>query len=194
MKGLLIGLVGLLTLGGCAASGPTSFHIAAERYDEAFAIAKDEVMRLGFVLHRVDARNGVIATNAVSTAGLGTPWTRTEASLGAEIDSFLQRDQRRVLILFEPPEHAENVDTAAVDRRAASGELVCRVSASREILHRPGLRLSPEAVQLSSVTRSALDAEKTDATIIRPVGEDEALSRTLARRIERRLARGDDRG
>lgn len=190
----MIGLAGLLTLGGCAASGPTSFRVAAERYDEAFAIAKDEVMRLGFALHRVDARGGVIATDAVSTAGLGTPWTRTEATLGAEMESFLQRDQRRVLILFEPPDHAEKVDAAGMDRRAASGELVCRVSASREILHRPGLRLSPGAVQLSSVTRSALDAETPDPTIVRSAGEDEALSRSLARRIERRLAQGDDRG
>lgn len=190
----MLALAGLLTLGGCAASGPTSFPIASDRYEQAFDIAKNELQRLGFDLVRVDARGGVIATNAVSTAGLGTPWTRTEATLGAEAASFMERDQRRVLIEFVPTEDVSDAPWPGVDRRAIDGALVCRVSAIREVLHRPGLRLSSEAVRLSSVTRSEAGAEFTEEFIVRPAGADEALSKKLARRIERRLAQEGEHG
>ncbi len=191
MKGFIIALAGLLTLGGCAAKGPTSFRVPEGRYAEVFDIAKDEVQKLGFELVRIDARGGVITSGAVVTAGLATPWTRTEASFGEEFGSFLHRDQRRVSVHFTPEVVEEEAPVGNVDIRAFSGVLDCNVVAIREILHRPGLRLSPVAVRLSSVSPTGLTDDPDTDPIVRTVGEDKALSQKLARRIEKRLAEGE---
>ena len=189
MKGIIAALAGLLTLVGCASSGPTSFPVASDDYAKAFTAAKEEMQRLGFEFTRVDARGGVIATRAVSSAGFATPWNQSEASVGDEFASFVERDQRRVVVYFEIPDVDETVEESIepIDVRAYQGELSCRVEATRELLHRPGFRLSTTAVRLSSVTRSPEDAAVEDPTIARSVGEDLDLSRKIARRIERRL-------
>lgn len=191
MKILLVALVMVSALlGGCRASGPTTLTIQGRQYEAAFDAAKDEIRKLGFELQRVDARGGVIATAPESTAGLATPWTTTEVTLSAEAQSFMHRDQRRVAVFFDPVDvgGAGAAGPDDVDRRAVDSAMMVRVLATREILHRPGLRLSTAATRLSSVTTDGAGQEGAGSgAIVRDAGEDEALSRLLAKRIARRL-------
>ncbi len=176
----------MLLLGGCAAGGGRSAVLApASRYAETFEAAKEELVSRGFALERVDARGGLIVSTPVSTAGLATPWTHTEIGAGAEVDSFLHRDRRRVTVLFEPAD----VDPAAaeqVDLRYYDGPIVARVSATRERMHRPGLRLSSAGVRLTSVSGAAEQPE----VVTFDAGADAGLAAAVARGIARRAGVG----
>jgi len=165
---------------GCAANGPAGFTVAPGEYARAFDLARDELLRRGFALELVDARGGVILSAPAESGGLATPWSRTEGSLGQEVGSLLHRDRRRVTIRFEPADAAE----AGAPLTQIAGSLTAGVAVEREILHRPGLRLSAAGVRLSSTTESA----ETPRVIARPAGEDPALARRIARRIRRGLS------
>ena len=176
-----------LALAGCASHGPTALLVPTGRYAETFDAAKEELIRRGFTLRLVDARGGVIASAPVSTAGLATPWTKTEASFAGEVESFLHHDQRRVTIRFAPVEASpDGSDRQGVDRRAVAGSMVARVVATRERLYRPGFRLSPVGVRLSSVHGEGA-SEPAPSVVVRDVGEDAALSASIAARLAREL-------
>ena len=175
-----------LGLGGCRSAGgeSTAFTVSAGSYEATFDAAKEAVRRLGFGFERIDARGGIIRTDAVSTGGLATPWTKTEASFSQEVDSFLHRDERRVDISFETTVSGDEKDPNGVDYRSAQGDLVCRVRAIKTRLFRPGLRLSPTAVRLSSVERDlSISQGELPKAIKRTAGDDDALAGRVVRRI-----------
>lgn len=173
-------------------------------YPAAFDAATEVVRRLGFELARIDASAGIVTTNTVSTAGLATPWMRTEADLSQEIESFLLRDQRRVVITFDPGVHVDEGDTpggvaggsgvspAALDRRYDDRELVCRVEVKKERLSRPGLRLSPDAVRISSVMTLGDSEKDSRAVVVRDAGKDEKLAGLIVERILVRLSQSQE--
>ncbi|TVQ62020.1 MAG: hypothetical protein EA378_06015 [Phycisphaerales bacterium] len=106
---MLVWLAGAWSLGGCAggagSTGP-SVTLPGDRYAEAFRETRNLLLGQGFVLERVDAREGVITTRAKGTAGLATPWDREQASLRHEMRDTLNRHQRAVRVEFtaaEPP-------------------------------------------------------------------------------------------
>lgn len=190
MKWLAGSILMALVFAGCASTGPTTVQIPPGGYAQAFSITKDEIRSLGFTLARIDARDGVITSAAKSSAGFATPWIHTEASFGANVDSFFHRDQRRMTISFEPVGEVADARASPLgpDRRSWKGELTCNVSVMHERLYRPGLRLSPVAVRLSNVTSFDADAGGAPpATIIREIGEDTHLESKLARLIRDRL-------
>ncbi len=184
----IVSIVALaLFIGGCASGGGRSAVLApASRYAETFESAKEELISRGFALERVDARHGLIVSTPVSTAGLATPRTRTEIGAGGEIDSFLHRDQRRVTIRFSAAGDGDKAPAADLDLRSYDGPIVAHVAATRERMHRPGLRLSSAGVRLTSVG----DSPGRPDIVTFDAGEDVDLAAAVARGIARRAGVG----
>jgi len=168
---------------GCATGGPTGWTIPAGDYAQAFQATKETLRRRGFTLDRVDARGGVIITAPAESAGLATPWSRTEGSPAGEIASFLHRDRRRVTVRFAPDD-ADEPEAGGVDRMHYVGPITASVVVEREIIHRPGFHLSSTGVRLSSVSSSTAGAERI---IVRSAGEDRALAHAIAAPLIRRF-------
>lgn len=172
----------LVCAGGCAsAGGRATALLPSSRYADTFEAAKEEIISRGFALERVDARQGLIVSSPISTAGAATLWTRTEVGAGAEVESFLHRDRRRVTVRFTAAGGVDGAGTG-VDLRFYDGPIEARVEAVRERMHRPGLRLSSAAVRLTSVT----DAPEQPEVVLFETGDDPGLAAAVARGIARR--------
>lgn len=88
-------------LGGCAAQSPDLF-VPASDYSATFAAARDVLHSYRFTLDRVDARAGVLTTAAKPTAGFFTPWDTEQSTLSQEWEDTINKQQRRVDIVFTP--------------------------------------------------------------------------------------------
>lgn len=142
----------------------------------AFDLARDVLREEGFMLDRVDAAAGVITTRPKTTAGVATPWDSEQSSAEQEIDDLANRQQRTVRITFEPVDRPTPLATAAASGVAAAtseapepvadevgwsdlrqtslsqigGEMRMSVRVIVERLNRPGWRVNPVSVRLST--------------------------------------------
>jgi hypothetical protein len=183
-------LVLAVCLGGCRAQappGPRTVAFERERYEHVFQSTKDELRRLGFVLDRIDGREGVITTRPKESTGLASPWEMDESSLRQELENYLQRQRRRVEATFVPADAAAGL-VDDVDDPAAMIELRVRVVVER--VYRFGLQVDPQSVRLASVWRDPvledLGAQPSFATRFE---EDDWLAARIAARVGRDLGR-----
>lgn len=88
-------------LGGCAAQSPDLF-VPASDYSATFAAARDVLHSYRFTLDRVDARSGIVTTTSKPSAGFFTPWDTEQSTLSQEWEDTINKQQRRVEIVFTP--------------------------------------------------------------------------------------------
>lgn len=206
--GPLIVALTALVLGGCASAPPASgaggrIAVEAGRYEEAFAIARDELARLGFRTERVDAYAGVISTEPRPSGGLATPWDREQTSLKSEAADLFHPQRRTVRIAFVPAERADALPSdepvtqitgegmpEPMTSLSANTPLVARVEVLIEREYRPHLRVSSVSVESSRRTEDPQLAPRAMNRSFQVVTQrDHALESALARRIAERLLR-----
>lgn len=201
-------------LSGCAARPPhvTGAPVAPGSYDAAFVAAKDSLREFAFELDRVDGVGGLISTHTRRSSGIATPWIPHSDGLGGAVDGAFEYERRRAVVTFDAPDAprspapetsgAEAPATAAAPAAdpgvpewniarepvAPDNALTANVRVWVERVYRPGRRVSPTSVRLSSFTS---DPELRDAglepAIIVPVREDPSLAAKIAADISRRL-------
>lgn len=153
--------LGMMMIGGCAVLGAcassvqelneagSTMPVAADRYDTTFDAARQVLRDRGFILERVDAREGVITTQPKTTAGLVTPWDREQQAFDQELEDLFERQQRVVRITFEPTAQAGDVAVGSPGDLPA-GERAMRVQVTIQRVHIPGRKIEPEAISQTS--------------------------------------------
>jgi hypothetical protein len=209
---LAASLVPAWLVSGCASSGgraagayetpvapdtqpaPARWDVPAGAYPRAFDAARDVLRDMNFMLERVDAQAGVIATQQKGTAGIVTPWDREQSTLGQEVEDTLQRQKRAVRVEFVPAGGGGGGADAGADlsvddlrRLAQAGTGVqMRVSVDVYRWHQPGWRLNTQAILYSTYTRDP-QAEARGMTFYGvATGRDDALAERIASEIRRR--------
>lgn len=180
-------LLVLPTLGACARDdhGPSTFRIPSAEYAIYFDSARDVLREYHFDLERVDARAGVITTRPVAAAGWATPWIDHASTWTQATDDLLHRNRRTASILFAPVARETNisraVDPTTGDLRTFEGTVEVSVSVILEEVYRPGRRVSPTSIRLTSFTVNPADGD-LDVQQLRTktVGADSTLARRIA--------------
>jgi hypothetical protein len=173
------------TFGGCAAKGPAELPIASGGYDAAFDAARSALTAARFELDRVDARAGVITTQARETGGIATPWDREQTTLSQEIEDAANQQRRRVRVVFEPVSGPAGPE---VDLRTTPEPLVARVEVAVDRVRKPGWTLDATAVQYSgrAVSRRLRDRGLYPEYAV-PFSQDTELAKRLAARMRETL-------
>jgi len=153
---LLVSVATLLS-GGCSrAPAPEFIDIPADNYAEAFQATKDVLRAWGFELDRVDARLGVVTTHPRASAGLATPWIPHSRGLADSTAGLLHHERRIARATFAPRKDEgppEVLDPASpLDLRTIDTPLVLMMSVEVQRLYRPGQRLAPASIRLTSET------------------------------------------
>lgn len=186
---LLIAVFFGASLGGCQASAPkaTSMRISPGAYAATFQAVKDELRASGFELDRIDARAGIITTRPHFSAGLATPWVRDESTFGQEVDGFLNRHRRTVIVRFAPSD-GESSSDPPVDRRLLDVEIRASVEVRVERIHRLGLRPSSSSIRLSSVAEHGEYADASEPLwTTTTVNDDELLAARIVGGVTHRV-------
>lgn len=174
----------LMCVGACASrpSGPEAWRLDlnAGEYAAAFDAARDELRDQGFILERVDARSGVITTQAKTTAGLATPWHGEQSTARQELEDLLQRQQRLVRITFEPEADGE--------APSITGPVRMLTSVTVQRVNTPGFKLEPEAIRQSSFYVDPVLADRRmQPNYAVSLTQDPALAERITRRVESRI-------
>lgn len=173
-------------VGGCAgANGPSEIKVNPGQYAAAFDAARESLIGRRFNLERVDARAGVITSQAKTTAGLATPWDLEQSTLNQEVEDLFDSQQRRVRITFEV---VGEESTPPEDFRTVKGPITARVEVVVERIHASGWRIEPTAVRYSSYAHDpALAGRDMYPTYAVPFSQDPRLASRIAHEIRGRL-------
>ena len=201
MKRIRIVIAGLAAcaLGACSGHVPASgddamispgatLHVESGQYGAAFDGSRDVLRDLGFILDRVDAQQGVIATLPKGTGGIATPWDREQSGLGDRLEDAVQRQRRVVRIEFAPAgiePGSEEVRDLRLDQRA----LDAQVSVTVYRVNQPGWRLNTQAILESTYTRDPRLDERSMGLYSVAARRDDELARRIAERVRERLER-----
>jgi hypothetical protein len=194
----------LVSIGGCA-SAPRDVvtTVPAANYAQTFEAAKATLRDYRFVIERVDARAGVITTQAKGTAGLITPWDKEQTTTRQELEELINQEVRTVRVEFIPlgtPERdpvinarkatltpADQANADLIDLRDLGQDLQCRVVVAVDRLHRPGRLLSTKTIR---GTRNYEDPDLNQRGIAplsaESLGRDENLEKRLTAEIQKR--------
>lgn len=174
-----------------APPAPARINLGPSGYGRAFDAVKDELRRLGFTLARVDAREGIITTEPLDSAGFATPWMQVESTDRQEVEGYLHRQRRRVEATFVDAGGAPAPD----DLRLAESGLTLRIRVIEDRVHRPGVQLHTTSVRLANVARDpAMEAIGVQPSVASALGEDERLARRIADRLRPALEGPHDAG
>lgn len=194
--------------GGCAGSRAATNRVQVEQagYATAFNAAIEKLRELGFQPDRIDARAGIVTSEPLGSAGLLTPWDRTQGSLGDELGDAVHRQRRVVRIEFVPVNDAEpdpqsplvtspGSQAGPVSIPAPVGEsraLSARVRVTIERVERANEQLDPSSIRLSTRGRDdQLAARRMWPTYSVARQRDVDLEREIAGAIQDALARTD---
>ena len=168
---------------GCAAPGPRTeqLSVPSGAYSRAFAAARQTLREADFFVDRADAALGVITTRPKDGAGLATPWDQDQSSARQELDDLFNRQSRQVRVTFEPVPSTRVVP----DLRDDPGALVARVRVTLLRRHRPGWRLEPSSIRLTSrFSDSDLAARELEPEYAVAIESDPALESRLLNSIK----------
>lgn len=181
-------------LGGCASTAPAEVRVEAAEYRAAFEAAREVLFSYRFPIERVDARAGVLTTGSKPTSGLLTPWDSEQSLPSQEWEDTINRQQRRVEILFSPVRADSSVtpEIRVDGARDRSTDLIdlpqptlARVVVVVERLYTPGLRPNTRATALYTATLDTQSREPGPVAVA--ISDDPPLARRIAREIEDRL-------
>lgn len=152
-----------LLLSACATSSPVSSSppnatIAAEQYEAVFDRAKQVLRDANFTIDRVDARRGVITTEATPSVGLITPWLGHHRTDGEAWQGFVHHEQRRATVLFEP------AGGEPEDLRTFDGEIAFTVRVDVERIEQPGRRHDASGILFTSTSPKLEDDRSIGGT------------------------------
>lgn len=177
-------------LGGCASAKGTSrtVEVGAGSYAAAFDATREVLRSYRFTLERVDARAGVITTEARFSSGLATFWDPVQSDGGQELMETLNYEGRRARVVFSRPGSAsadggvlapgvgeetpqalrdEGVmadgsvrPTLDEDLREEVGPLVMKVDVIVDRVQRPGRRVETSSMSRSTFTMDTALAER----------------------------------
>lgn len=162
----------VLALSACATrEGPSQTSIPGledqASYEAAFQAARDELRDRGYLLDRVDAAAGVITTQRSGVPG--------------GVGDVLNRQRHYVRVTFSPP-GGEVVE---------AGSRTVDVRVITERVSRPGWRVPPASVRLSSTTADpSLDDRGLRPVYAVPIEDDASASAELLGAIRRRIGHG----
>lgn len=194
-RAALLALALLPLTGGCAAPGPAQnqLEVSAPDYPAAFQAAQAVLRDGDFILERVDAQAGILATAIKPTAGAATPWDREQTSVQNEVEDLFNRQARSVRVSFTVPNAAPDAPGHS-DLRTATTPLSMRVVATLYRRQRPGWRPEPTGVSLhrrwqdtQSPTAPTRPGDEPPEQIV-AFDEDRALAALLVEKIRTRLA------
>ena len=203
MKTIRIAIAALTAcvLGACSGHGPASsasdgavtapgamLPIAPGQYAATFDQTRDVLRDLGFILDRVDAQQGVIATLPKGTGGLATPWDREQSGLGDRAEDAVQKHQRVVRIEFAPA-GTEPGTVEVRDLRTDQRPLEAQVSVTVYALNQPGWRLNTQAILESTYTHDPQLDERGMGLYSVAIRRDDDLARRIVRRVQERMER-----
>jgi len=175
-----------------------SFRIEPGEYEAAFDAAREVLAGRGYGLARVDARQGVIATEPRQTPGFLYLLDGGQGSLGERWVDTINAQRRRVRIEFEPvgmpgmaeirapgaPAATPPVDLTRVRDRAIVG----RVEAVVERRNTPGRRIETESMRRSGRWANPTPSARSISRVYYvPIRRDRDLAARLAARMERRI-------
>ncbi len=173
---------------GCSSSEPRAlFQIGSEDYPAAFDAAKDALRDHQFELERIDARGGVITSQALESAGLATPWIDHASTPRRAVEGLLNDEHRIARVVFAPPRDTPGAETLAFDLRGYEGPVDGRVEVLVERTSRPGWRMDATSVRLGSTGRNVAAEQRGEVAGRSPVGFDTALAGRIARAIRRAI-------
>lgn len=209
----------LVGMGGCASSKmrARTLEVGAGEYASAFDATRDVLRSYRFTLDRVDARSGVITTEARFSSGLATPWDRVQSDLGQEFMETLNYEGRRARVVFSrpgvelpAPGVGEGTPEALVDEgvmadgsvrptldedlREEGGALVMKIDVIVDRVQRPGRRVETSSVSRSSVTIDPELARRgmmPTYTVART--RDDKLAARLADEVKKRMSENGGR-
>lgn len=188
---LLIALPVLLA--GCRApGGERSFVIPAERYTEAFELARAELRRAGYTLERVDAHAGELLTAPKTIAGFATPFEPEYTGPGQRWQDTLNNQPRTVQIRFR-----DAVADLAGPPAPPTGDGGVRAEVEVVLwrFRRPGWRLETETIQGSTFYNDPAWRDRDIRYgVLVPVRRDDAFAGILADRLRRGLGLADEGG
>jgi hypothetical protein len=180
-------------LAGCRApSGGRSFVIPAERYTEAFELARAELRRAGYTLERVDANAGELLTAPKTIAGFATPFQPEYTGPGQRWQDTLNNQPRTVQIRFR--------DAAADPAGPATpptgeGGVRAEVEVVLWRFRRPGWRLETESIQGSTFYGDPAWSDRgVHYGMLVPIRRDDAFAGLLADRLRRGLGLAGEGG
>ena len=140
-------------------SGSVPVMVRVGDFAETFQAAKDVLREYRFELDRVDAREGVITTRAMSASGWATPWVDHASDWDGAWRDTLQDEARKVRVVF-------GSDVEGGDRNGV-GVVVERIRVTRF-----GRRVDPTSPRrIKRMTRDPMRA----GVDVETVGRDSAL-------------------
>ena len=181
---------------GCASSPESArpeIRVAPGEYAATFESAKRVLRQQRFTLDRVDAGAGVITTKPKRTSGFATPWDIEQSSLRQEWDDFINDQQRRVRVVFEPegdltddsPRPQASPGAAAPDLRTLDRPIVGRVEVVLERRYRPNWRVPTVSPRRSSFAFDPIFASRVGRRYAVPRTQDRKLASRLTSRIDK---------
>ncbi len=197
---IAIAMLAASVLGACSGHAPASsdesaaltapgvmLHVEPGQYAVTFDQSRDVLRDLGFILDRVDAQQGVIATMPKGTGGLATPWDQEQSGIGDRAEDAVQKHQRVVRIEFAPA-GTEPAAADVRDLRTDPRPLDAQVSVTVYALNQPGWRLNTQAILDSSYTHDPQLDERGMALYSVAIRRDDDLARRIVERVRDRLA------
>lgn len=170
-----------------AAPAEASFVVPAGGYASAFQTVKDTLRDAGFVLARVDAREGVIVTAPRESSGIATPWLGAEATFADGVEATANVERRVVEVRFGPALEAPGTGEPRAQGWEAA-EVVGAVTASVWRVRSPGRRVESSSIRLTSfASDSSVRARGLEPDFTTRQRADEALATRCAGAIRDRV-------
>ncbi len=169
---------------GCASQPPAAtFEVPAGAYANAFQSAKDALRDAAFELDRVDARDGVIVTAPRQWAGIATPWIPHSTGMRSSMEGLAHHERRYARVVFEPIGGASSEH--GTDLREYDGKMNATVEVVVQRIYRPGRRVSPAGIRLTS---TAVDPSLIERGMQPQFIEDQGQDAELAGRLAAKMA------
>lgn len=170
-----------------AAPAEASFVVPAGGYAHAFQTVKDTLRDAGFVLARVDAREGVIVTAPKDSSGVATPWIGAEATFADGVEATANVERRVVEVRFAPARDALGTDAPRAPGWEEA-EVTGAVTASVWRVRSPGRRVESSSIRLTSfASDSAVRARGLEPDFTSRQRADDAVAARFAGAIRDRL-------
>jgi hypothetical protein len=190
---------GASALIGCATQ-PSDVQVPASEYGEAFTAARDVLHSYRFTLDRVDARAGVLTTQASGSAGFFTPWNRQESTFGQEWENTIHDQQRRVEIVFattsdtetnradpSPDLRSDQAREHASDLLEAPRDTNAHVHVVVERVYQFGWRPNTKSTALMSLTEDT--QPDAPSRVVVDISDDPRLAGRIASEIRALIAK-----
>lgn len=188
-------VLGATALTGCATQSP-EVRVPAAEYAEAFTAARDVLHSYRFTLDRIDARAGMLTTQASRSAGFFTPWNQLDSTVGQAWEDTIHKQQRRVEIVFSvtPTPETREADLRPSQARELASDLIesprdttARVLVVVERIYQFGWRPNTKSTALTSLTEDTQPDATSQAAV--DISDDPALAGRIASDIRALLAR-----